>query len=149
MQRRTSRRRVINSTPVRLLVVTTACVFVAEALIMMFLSVLPRMGTWMTVFFDATLIVVCVLPVLYLSLFRPLQKSAQERAESVERFKGIYSQSPVGIEIYDIDGKLIDVNQICLDMFGVESVEEVKGFRLFEDPNLPDKEKEHSEKARK
>lgn len=62
--------------------------------------------------------------------------------ESEERFKGIYSQSPVGIEIYDLDGKLIDVNQVCLDMFGVESVEEVKGFRLFEDPNLPDSEKE-------
>ncbi|MCK4898420.1 MAG: PAS domain S-box protein, partial [Anaerolineales bacterium] len=51
-------------------------------------------------------------------------------------FKGIYSQAPVGIELFDAEGKLIDVNQECLDIFGVGHVEEIMGFRLFEDPNV-------------
>jgi PAS domain S-box-containing protein len=52
-------------------------------------------------------------------------------------FKAIYDESPIGIELYDDDGKLIDVNQSCLDLFGVSSIEEVKGFDLFNDPNVP------------
>ncbi|VVB84741.1 Chemotaxis protein CheY [uncultured archaeon] len=62
--------------------------------------------------------------------------------ESEERFKNIYVQSPIGIEVYDSQGKLIDANKACLDIFGVSDVEEVKGFKLFEDPNITDKIKE-------
>ncbi|MFX1569124.1 MAG: PAS domain S-box protein [Promethearchaeota archaeon] len=52
-------------------------------------------------------------------------------------FKSIYNDSPIGIEIYDCEGKLIDLNQSCMDLFGVLSKEEVKGFNLLNDPNLP------------
>ncbi len=61
--------------------------------------------------------------------------------ESEERFRSVYSQSPIGIELYDSKGSLIDVNPECLDIFGVRSVEAVKGFDLFEDPNLSDEAK--------
>jgi two-component system cell cycle sensor histidine kinase/response regulator CckA len=66
--------------------------------------------------------------------------------ESEERFKNIYVQSPIGIEVYDSEGNLIDANKACLDIFGVSDVKEVKGFRLFEDPNITEgiKEKLHS-----
>jgi PAS domain S-box-containing protein len=66
------------------------------------------------------------------------RKQAEEALrESEERFRSIFSQSPIGIELYDKEGHLIDANPVCLDMFGVKNLEAVKGFKLFEDPNLP------------
>ncbi|MHA2296708.1 MAG: PAS domain S-box protein [Candidatus Hodarchaeales archaeon] len=62
--------------------------------------------------------------------------------ESEEWFKSIYSESPVGIEIYDSSGKLVEVNKTCLEIFGINSSNEVLGFNLFEDPNLPSEERE-------
>jgi len=58
--------------------------------------------------------------------------------ESEERFKGIYETSPIGIELYDVHGDLILANPACLEIFGVSTVAEVKGFKLFEDPNVTD-----------
>ena len=54
-----------------------------------------------------------------------------------ELFKSIYEESPIGIELYDSNGKLIDLNQSCLELFGVSSKEEVNGFDLLDDPNIP------------
>ena len=51
-------------------------------------------------------------------------------------FRSIFNESPIGIEVYDAQGHLLDANQACLDIFGVSSVEDVRGFRLFDDPNL-------------
>ena len=62
--------------------------------------------------------------------------------ESEERFKNIYEQSPIGIELYDSDGQLLHVNRACLEIFGVSAVEEIKGLKLFEDPNVTDEVKE-------
>ncbi|MGB5894149.1 MAG: PAS domain S-box protein, partial [Ignavibacteriaceae bacterium] len=70
------------------------------------------------------------------------RKQAEEtllRSEAM--FKGIFSQAPVGIELYDSEGSLINANQEALNIFGVGSVEEVKGFKLFEDPNISEKAK--------
>jgi two-component system sensor kinase FixL len=55
---------------------------------------------------------------------------------SEEKFRSIYAQSPVGIELYDSEGYLTGANLACLDMFGIRDVKEVQGFKLFEDPNL-------------
>jgi PAS domain S-box-containing protein len=66
-------------------------------------------------------------------------KRAEEMLrESEQKFRSVYSQSPIAIELYDFEGHLIDVNPACLDLFGVADVEAVKGFRLFEDPNVPE-----------
>lgn len=62
--------------------------------------------------------------------------------ENEERFRSIFSQSPIGIELYDKEGHLIDANSVCLDMFGVKNLEVIRGFKLFEDPNLPQGTKE-------
>ncbi len=65
------------------------------------------------------------------------RKQAEESLQKSEAvFKGIYSQAPVGIELYDLKGNLISVNQECLNIFGVRDVDEIKGFKLFEDPNV-------------
>lgn len=58
--------------------------------------------------------------------------------ESREKFKQIFSASPICIELYDENGLLVDANRACLEMFGVSSFSAVKHFDLFKDPNLPE-----------
>ncbi len=67
-----------------------------------------------------------------------LKKAEADLRRSEAWFRGIYEESPIGIEIYDSRGLLINANQACLDIFGVANISEVSGFRLFDDPNLPD-----------
>ena len=65
------------------------------------------------------------------------RKQTEERLrESEARFRSIYEQSPIGIEVFDHEGKLLHVNDACLKIFGILDISAVKGFRLFEDPNL-------------
>jgi PAS domain S-box-containing protein len=71
-----------------------------------------------------------------------LYKQAKEALRQTEgRFRAIYEQSPIGIELYDADGNLVMANQACLDIFGT-SEGEVRGFRLFDDPNVSEEVKD-------
>jgi diguanylate cyclase (GGDEF)-like protein/PAS domain S-box-containing protein len=60
-----------------------------------------------------------------------------ERARLATRFQTLYRQSPIGIEIYDANGLLVDQNAVCLEIFGVVEPSELPGFSLFDDPNIP------------
>lgn len=62
----------------------------------------------------------------------------QALRESEEHFRSIFSQSPIGIELYDRHGSLFDANAECLRMFGLKNIDAVKDFKLFEDPNVPE-----------
>ena len=64
-----------------------------------------------------------------------------------ESFRSIFQGSPIGIELYDADGRLLTVNSACLDIFGVSNVAKVEGFRLLEDPNVIDEAKEKLRKG--
>ncbi len=68
---------------------------------------------------------------------REREQAEEALHESEESFRTMFEQSLAGIEIYDESGKLIDVNPACLELFGVESVDAVRGFDLFADPSLP------------
>ncbi|RPI88996.1 MAG: PAS domain S-box protein, partial [Spirochaetales bacterium] len=61
---------------------------------------------------------------------------------SEEKFRLIYEESPIGLELYDNTGVLVEINRACMDIFGIAESQAVKGFRLFEDPNIPDSTKE-------
>ncbi len=52
------------------------------------------------------------------------------------RFRGIFEKAPLGIEIYDTEGKLVAANPACIDIFGIADENEIMGFNLFDDPNL-------------
>ena len=54
-----------------------------------------------------------------------------------EYYKEIYTSSPIGIELFDENGMLLHANPACLHIFGVSKVEDILGFKLFSDPNLP------------
>ncbi len=75
-----------------------------------------------------------------------LEKRVEERTtgliKSERKFKSIFMDSPIGIELYDSNGKLIEANKACCDMFGVTNSRELEGFDLFSDPNIPKSEME-------
>jgi PAS domain S-box-containing protein len=70
-----------------------------------------------------------------------VKRAEEALREREHKFRGIFEYSPIGIQLYDSEGRLLDVNQACLDMFGVTDASEVKGFNLFCDPNLPEESK--------
>ena len=51
-------------------------------------------------------------------------------------FRTVFEESPIGIEIFDEECRLIAANKTALDMFGVDSEEEILGFDLTLDPNV-------------
>ena len=67
--------------------------------------------------------------------------------ESEERYRTIYDQSPIAIELYDAAGVLVHVNPACLNLFGVKNMQVLMGFSLFADPNITDEQKEKLHKG--
>lgn len=59
---------------------------------------------------------------------------ALDRSEKL--FRNIFTNIPVGIEIYDKDGVLIDLNNKDMEIFGVKR-EDALGVNLFDNPNIP------------
>jgi len=58
--------------------------------------------------------------------------------ENEEKYRIISEQSPIAIELFNANGKLINVNKACLALFGVINQTELNGFSLFDDPNISD-----------
>ncbi len=58
--------------------------------------------------------------------------------KSEERFRNIFRESPIGIELYDALGNLIEANEASLKIFGIQNPKEVSRLNLFQNPNLPD-----------
>lgn len=48
-----------------------------------------------------------------------------------ERFRNIYMFSPVALELFDGEGKLIDINPAGCKLFGIEPENIMKGFNIF------------------
>lgn len=73
----------------------------------------------------------------------PYKISAYQAMENSERIlHNIYKNIPVGIELYDKDGYLIDLNNKELEMFHLNNKEEVLGVNIFDNPVLPDEIKQ-------
>ncbi|TFG08904.1 MAG: PAS domain S-box protein [Promethearchaeota archaeon] len=49
----------------------------------------------------------------------------------------IFSNSLIGIELYDSNENLIELNQKCFEIFGVSHLQAAKAFNPFKDPNVP------------
>lgn len=87
-----------------------------------------------------------------LSLLPSMRKQAGKLSkegfwESEEPFRSVYEDSPIGIELYDSNGRLLDLNGACLSIFGVSNIADVKGFKLFKDPNVSEEVKKRLKKG--
>ena len=73
-----------------------------------------------------------------------LQAKEDRRAldHSEKILRNIYKNLPVGIELYDKDGYLVDMNDKELEIFGLADMQEALGVSLFENPNIPEDVKE-------
>ena len=56
---------------------------------------------------------------------------------SQRRFREIFSQSPIGIAVYDQNGLLVEANKSCMDIFGVSDPVHMESFKLIDAPNAP------------
>ena len=64
---------------------------------------------------------------------------AHEALDKSERIlRNIYKNLPVGIELYDENGVLVDLNDKELEIFGLENKEAVLGINLFENQMIPE-----------
>ena len=64
---------------------------------------------------------------------------ALQRSERL--LHNIYKNLPVGIELYNKEGVLVDLNDKELDLFHVDSKEELLGINIFENPVFPEEMK--------
>lgn len=72
-----------------------------------------------------------------ISICIELRKANRAMDRSEKLFRSIFANIPAGVEIYDKDGYLIDLNNMNLEIFGVASKEDVLGINFFENPNVP------------
>lgn len=52
-------------------------------------------------------------------------------------FRKLYVNLPVGVELYDRDGYLIDLNAKDMEIFGIRSKKDVLGVNIFSNPIMP------------
>ncbi len=124
--------------PSRLLVIIFISVFLTEAFIMFFLSILPPLSTWMWAMFDATLLITLLSPVLYFFTFRPLILQISERKQAEKKTKlaylelnQIFNTAADGMRLIDKDFNVLRVNETFSTLSGV-SRDEATGEKCHE-----------------
>ena len=69
--------------------------------------------------------------------------SAHQALQNSERIlHNIYKNLPVGIELYDKDGQMVDLNKKDMEMFRISNKEYILGVNIFENPILPEEIKQ-------
>ena len=77
----------------------------------------------------------------------PDMASAYQALQYSERLlSNIFKYLPIGIELYDMDGVLADLNDKELEMFHIEKKEDVLGINIFDNPIFPKEMKERLKK---
>ena len=69
--------------------------------------------------------------------------SAHQALQNSERIlHNIYKNLPGGIELYDKDGQMVDLNKKDMEMFRISNKEDILGVNIFENPILPEEIKQ-------
>lgn len=70
------------------------------------------------------------------------RKEAEEvLRRSEEKFRTIFNESPIGIELYNKNGTQTDANKASLEMFGITEVKDIFDFNIFDGISLNESQK--------
>lgn len=72
-----------------------------------------------------------------ISICMELRRSESEARLEKAYLQNIYKNLPAGIELYDKDGVMTDLNDKEMEIFGLRHKEDVIGLNLFDNPLLP------------
>jgi PAS domain S-box-containing protein len=75
------------------------------------------------------------------------KKAEEALRENEEKFRAVFMQSPVGLQLFDAEGKNLIVNPACLEILGAADPSEIKSLSLFDFPFVPESAKEGSRKG--
>ncbi len=64
------------------------------------------------------------------------KKLHEELYNSEKKFRSIYEQSPIGIELFDADGEVISSNKSFCEMFKLDNIKEFKYSNFFNSPHI-------------
>ena len=101
------------SNPSRLLIITIGSTFMAEALVMLLLIILPSLSPSIEVLFDAILLTALMFPALYLFSFRPLLSSITELKRLENKNKRLIQELQAEIEKVKALGGLLPICAGC------------------------------------
>lgn len=73
-----------------------------------------------------------------ISICMELRRSETEARFEKTYLQNIYKNLPAGIELYDKDGFLTDLNDKEVEIFGLKAKEDLLGLNLFDNPLLPE-----------
>lgn len=77
-----------------------------------------------------------------ISICMELRKAEEIASLEKKYFHDIYQNIPVGIELFDRNGILLDINEKDLEIFGLESKEDIVGTNMYNNPIMSDEWKE-------
>lgn len=72
-----------------------------------------------------------------ISIITKMARINEALDHSGKLLRNIYTNIPVGIELYDKDGYLVDMNNKDVDIFGLGSKKEALGVNIFDNPQIP------------
>ncbi len=72
-------------------------------------------------------------PLIYTTEYDITDRKTVEEAlqKSEEHFRGIFEQSPIAIQLYDKEEKLVDVNVQTLELLGIEQKKDLLGYDMW------------------
>ena len=77
-----------------------------------------------------------------ISIITKMARTNEALDHSEKLLRNIYTNIPVGIELYDKNGYLVDMNNMDVEIFGLPSKEAALGINIFENPIIPEEIKE-------
>ncbi|MHA1927479.1 MAG: PAS domain-containing sensor histidine kinase [Candidatus Thorarchaeota archaeon] len=66
-----------------------------------------------------------------------IKQSREALEESAEMMRRIFEESQIGMELFDKEGIMITANKAILNIFGISDIQQIIGFSIFDDPNVP------------
>ncbi len=77
-----------------------------------------------------------------ISIITKMARTNEALDHSEKLLRNIYTNIPVGIELYDKNGYLVDMNNMDVEIFGLSSKESVLGINIYENPIIPEEVRE-------